>query len=150
MRAGVTTSDKPPNIMKITTWGVLGSADGGPPTIQAMTTAPRRRTEPTRNRPAKVSLTAAGFGVAALLNFATGIGWLNPPAFVAMAVLCGLIAIIAGHMGRRRGRRLDGDGRGMALLGLILGWLLLLICILATAVFFGLLAALAVLIDTVA
>ncbi|TDD79639.1 DUF4190 domain-containing protein [Actinomadura darangshiensis] len=112
-----------------------------------MTSTRRRRTEPTRNRPAKASLTAAGFGVAALLNFATGIAWINPPIFVAMAMLCGLIAIVTGHLGRRRARHLDGDGRGMALLGLILGWLLFLTCTLATAAVFGLIAALAVLID---
>ncbi|GAA1887985.1 DUF4190 domain-containing protein [Actinomadura bangladeshensis] len=101
-----------------------------------------------RNRPAKVSVYSAGFGIAALANFATGIAWINPAIFVGMAVLCALVAIVAGHMGRFRGRRLDGDGRGMALLGLLLGWLLIVVCLLATIAALGLIATLAVLTDT--
>jgi hypothetical protein len=99
------------------------------------------------NRPAKASVFFAGSGVAALLNFATGIAWINPAIFVGMAVLCGLAAIVAGHIGRFRGRRLGGDGRGMALLGILVGWLLIFICVLAVVAVFGLIAGLAVLVD---
>ncbi|MFI6012642.1 hypothetical protein ACIBAG_28165 [Streptomyces sp. NPDC051243] len=38
----------------------------------------------------------------------------QPGVFVALAVLCELVAIPAGHVGRFRGRRLDGEGRGLA------------------------------------
>jgi len=100
-----------------------------------------------RNRPAKVSVFLAGFGVASLANFYTGIAWLNPGIFVGMAVLCALAAIPAGHVGRFRGRRLDGEGRGTALLGIVVGWLLLLVCSLAVLAYIGLIAGLAFLAD---
>lgn len=106
-----------------------------------------RRSTPSRNRPAKVSVYFAGFGIAALANFATGIAWISPPVFVGMAVLCALVAIVTGHIGRFRGRRLNGDGRGMALLGLVLGWLLIIVCLLATIAALGLITGLAVLAD---
>ncbi|MEV3922580.1 DUF4190 domain-containing protein [Actinomadura coerulea] len=112
-----------------------------------MTVAGERRTGPTGNRPAKVSVFFAGFGIAALANFATGIAWINPAVFVGLATLCALAAIIAGHVGRFRGRRLDGDGRGMALLGIVLGWLLIIICVLAVVAVLGLITGMAVLFD---
>lgn len=112
-----------------------------------MSVTGERRTGPTGNRPAKVSVFFAGFGIAALANFATGIAWINPAVFVGLAMLCALAAIIAGHVGRFRGRRLDGDGRGMALLGIVLGWLLLLVCVLAVVAVLGLIAGLSVLHD---
>ncbi|GAA2280064.1 hypothetical protein GCM10010402_40980 [Actinomadura luteofluorescens] len=112
-----------------------------------MSTAGQQGTRPSANRPAKVSLFFAGSGIATLANFATGIAWINPAVFVGLAVLCALAAIIAGHVGRFRGRRLDGDGRGMALLGIVLGWLLILICLLAVTAVLGLIAGLAVLVD---
>ncbi|GAA4377233.1 hypothetical protein GCM10023088_36860 [Actinomadura verrucosospora] len=112
-----------------------------------MSCAAERRTGPSGNRPAKVSLFFAGFGVAALASFATGIAWINPAVFVGLAMLSALAAIIAGHVGRFRGRRLDGDGRGMALLGIVLGWLLILVCVLAVVVVLGLITGLAVLSD---
>ncbi|GGQ24331.1 small-conductance mechanosensitive channel [Actinomadura coerulea] len=112
-----------------------------------MSVAGERWTGPAGNRSAKVSMFFAGFGIAALANFATGIAWINPPVFVALAMLCALAAIIAGHVGRFRGRRLDGDGRGMALLGIVLGWLLLLVCVLAVVAVLGLITGLAVLHD---
>ncbi|QSY49290.1 MULTISPECIES: DUF4190 domain-containing protein [Streptomyces] len=106
-----------------------------------------QRTEPSRNRPAKVSLWFALFGVCAYGSFATGIAWLNPGIFVTMAVLCALVAIVAGHIGRFQGRRLDGDGRGMALLGILVGWLILLVTAVVIVAVGGLIAGLAVLID---
>lgn len=100
-----------------------------------------------RNRPAKVSVSFADFGVASLANFSTGIAWLHPGIFVGMAVLSALIAVPAGHVGRFRGRRLDGEGRGTALLGIVVGWLLLFVCALAVLAYIGLIAGLAFLAD---
>lgn len=100
-----------------------------------------------RNRAAKVCVFFAGAGVAALANFTTGIALINPGIFVGMAALCALIAIPAGHVARIRGRKLDGEGRGIALAGILVGWLVLVVCVLATLAFFGLVAALAVLVD---
>ncbi|MFI2073831.1 DUF4190 domain-containing protein [Streptomyces triculaminicus] len=92
-----------------------------------------------------MSLWFALFGVCAYGNFATGIAC--PGIFVTMAVLCALVAIVAGHIGRFQGRRLDGDGRGMALLGILVGWLILLVTAVVIVAVGGLIAGLAVLID---
>ncbi|MFB7199783.1 hypothetical protein [Streptomyces sp. NPDC056240] len=100
-----------------------------------------RRPEPARD------VSFAGFGVASLANFSTGIAWLHPGIFVGMAVLSALIAVPAGHVGRFRGRRLDGEGRGTALLGIVVGWLLLFVCALAVLAYIGLIAGLAFLAD---
>ncbi|MER7812679.1 DUF4190 domain-containing protein [Streptomyces sp900116325] len=102
---------------------------------------------PGRNRPAKVSLFFAACGYASLGNFFTGIAWLNPGIFVSMAVLSALTAVVSGHVGRYRGRRLGGDGRGMALAGILLGWLLLFICVLIGLAFIGFIAGLTFLTD---
>ncbi|MET9253515.1 DUF4190 domain-containing protein [Streptomyces sp. NPDC048182] len=101
----------------------------------------------TRNRPAKVSGFLALAAVAFLGNFATGIAWINPGVFIGFAVLCALAAIPVGHVGRFRGRRLGGDGRGIALAGILTGWLVLIVCALAVLAFVGLIAGLAVLGD---
>ncbi|GGU42638.1 hypothetical protein [Streptomyces violascens] len=37
----------------------------------------------------------------------------------------GIIAIPAGHLGRMRGKRLGGHDRGLALIAIVTGWLLL-------------------------
>jgi hypothetical protein len=102
-----------------------------------------------RNRAAKVSAFFALGGVAALGNFAGPIAWINPGVFIAMAVLCALIAIPAGHIGRFRGRRLDGDGRGLALAAILTGWLVLIVCAFAILAVVGLIAGLAVVVDGV-
>ncbi|KUL44072.1 DUF4190 domain-containing protein [Streptomyces regalis] len=105
------------------------------------------RTWAGRNRAAKVSALCALGGAAFLGNFATGIAWINPGIFVALAALCALIAIPIGHIGRFRGRRLDDEGRGLALAGILTGWLVLIVCLLATLAFVGLIAGLAILVD---
>lgn len=102
---------------------------------------------PGRNRAAKVSAFFALGSFGALANLGTPIGWLNPPVFVGMAVLCALIAIPAGHVGRFRARRLSGDGKGMALAGILGGWLMLLVSLLAVASAFGLIVGLSLLAD---
>ncbi|WP_149549426.1 DUF4190 domain-containing protein [Streptomyces marokkonensis] len=100
-----------------------------------------------RNRTAKISAFFALGGVTFLANFVTGIAWINPGLFVGLALLCALIAVPTGHAGRFRGRRLDGEGRGLALVSILTGWLVLLTCLLALLAFVGLVAGLAVLID---
>ncbi|MGX5210929.1 hypothetical protein ACWKT3_20005 [Streptomyces violaceus] len=94
-----------------------------------------------------VSACCALGGVAFLAQFATGIAWINPGIFVGLAALCALIAIPAGHLGRFRGRRPGGDGRGLALLSILIGWLVLVVSLLALLAFVGLVAGLAVLVD---
>lgn len=102
-----------------------------------------------RNRMAKVSGFFALGAVGFLGNFATGIAWLNPGVFAAFALLCALIAIPTGHVARFRGRRLNGEGRGLALASIVTGWLTLIVCLLAILAFVGLIAGLAVLVDSV-
>ncbi|WP_435284848.1 hypothetical protein [Streptomyces koelreuteriae] len=105
------------------------------------------RTLAGRNRAAKVSGFFALGGVAFLANFATGIAWINPGIFVGLATLCALIAIPAGHVGRFRGRRMDGEGSGLALASFLAGWLVLFLCLLALLAFVRLVAGIAVLTD---
>ncbi|MFJ2770604.1 DUF4190 domain-containing protein [Streptomyces sp. NPDC087300] len=100
-----------------------------------------------RNRTARVSGFFALGGVALLGNFATGIAWINPGVFLTLAALSALVAIPTGHVARFRGRRLAGEGRGLALAGILTGWLVLLVCAVAVLAFVGLIAGLAVLSD---
>jgi len=60
----------------------------------------------------------------------------------------GLVAIPAGHLGRRRGKRLGGRDRGLALLGIVTGWLLIFCSLLLVLVYAGLLAGLAFLVNS--
>jgi hypothetical protein len=67
-------------------------------------------------------------------------------SWVLLPLLAAIVAIITGHMGRSEIRRSNGalDGDGMAVAGLILGYLqigLLIITILGFILFFGGLAA---------
>jgi hypothetical protein len=62
-------------------------------------------------------------------------------------MLCALIAIPAGHVGRFRGRRVEWEGRGLALAGIPTGWQVLVVCLLALLAFVGLVAGLAALTD---
>ncbi|MBC2907636.1 hypothetical protein [Streptomyces cupreus] len=101
-----------------------------------------------RNRPAKVSAFFALGGVTALGNFATGIAWINPGIFIGGAMACALIAIPAGHVARFRGRRLDGEGRGLAPAAILTGWLVLIVCALAILAFVGLVAGLSLIAES--
>ncbi|MFD0385515.1 hypothetical protein ACFQ2B_34075 [Streptomyces stramineus] len=60
----------------------------------------------------------------------------------------GIVAIPAGHLGRRRGKRLGGRDRGLALLGIVSGWLLILCAVVLVLAYAGLVAGLAVLVDS--
>ncbi|MFD6533010.1 DUF4190 domain-containing protein [Streptomyces sp. NPDC060184] len=100
-----------------------------------------------RNRAATVSGVFALGAVGAMGNFATGLALINPPVFIALAILCALIAIPAGHVGRFRGKRLGGAGRGVALASILTGWLVLLLCLLGVLALVGLVAGFAALTD---
>ncbi|MFF5720632.1 DUF4190 domain-containing protein [Streptomyces buecherae] len=100
-----------------------------------------------RNRPARASAYCALGAVASLGNLAGPVGWLNPGIFVGMAFLCALVAVIAGHLGRFRGRRLDGEGRGLALAGLVTGWVVLLVCLVLLLAVVGVIAGLTLVLD---
>ncbi|WP_328719705.1 DUF4190 domain-containing protein [Streptomyces sp. NBC_00247] len=101
-----------------------------------------------RNRAATVSGFFALGAVGAIGNFATGIALMNPAVFIALAVLCALIAIPAGHVARFRGKRLGGAGRGVALVSILTGWLVLLICLIGVLALVGLVAGFAALTGT--
>ncbi|MEU8990824.1 hypothetical protein AB0C98_31185 [Streptomyces sp. NPDC048558] len=60
-----------------------------------------------------------------------------------------MITIHAGHVGRFRGRRLDGEGRGLALAGILTGWLVLFVCVLANLAALGLAVGIALFVDSV-
>ncbi|GAA4105312.1 hypothetical protein [Actinomadura miaoliensis] len=105
-----------------------------------------RQEAPSRNTAAKWSLYAGGGGVCCLI-----LPFLVPPfavAYMCMAFLLGLAAIVTGHLGRSRGRRLGGDGRGRALVGILLGWLVVIVCVVVVAVLAGITAVLAVIVDS--
>ncbi|WP_405061206.1 DUF4190 domain-containing protein [Kribbella sp. NBC_01505] len=102
---------------------------------------PLAATEGRRNRPSEVSGFAAFFGVVTVVNY------LYLPAAGLLSACCALVAIVAGHLGRRRAQRLDGRGRWMALAGLVTGWLMLVVNLLAVLAYFGLVVGLTLLID---
>ncbi|MCX5198492.1 hypothetical protein OOK31_32190 [Streptomyces sp. NBC_00249] len=86
-----------------------------------------------RNRAARIGLFLALGSLGFLGNFAGPIAWLNPVLFALLALLCALLAIPFGHAGRFRARRLGGEGRGAALAAVLIGWLCLLVLLLAGA-----------------
>ncbi|MGW1462888.1 DUF4190 domain-containing protein [Streptomyces sp. NPDC002308] len=131
---------------------------GGPASDQAQVPDQEQASDPAqasessspaapRNRAATVSGFFALGAVGAVGNFATGIALINPPVFIALAVLCALIAIPAGHLGRSRGKRLGGAGRGVALASILTGWLVLFLCLLGALALVGLVAGFAALTD---
>ncbi|AXG78231.1 hypothetical protein DVK44_11535 [Streptomyces paludis] len=97
-----------------------------------------------RNTPARVSIAAAIGGVTLITATAiTPMFWLMYGGFYTFLLfLCGIVAIPAGHLGRRRGKRLGGQDRGMALIAILIGWLLLLVSLLLVLAYYGLLAGL--------
>ncbi|GLZ16465.1 hypothetical protein Acsp04_67000 [Actinomadura sp. NBRC 104425] len=101
---------------------------------------------PSRNTAAKWSLYAGGGAMCCLV-----LPFLVPPfvvAYMCMAFLLGVAAIVTGHFGRSRGRRLGGDGRGRALVGILLGWFAVFVCVVVVAVVVGITSVLAVIIDS--
>lgn len=103
-----------------------------------------------RNTPAQVSIWAAILGVGLIAGiFITPMLWFMYSGFYTFAVLiCGLVAVPSGHLGRRRGKHLGGRDRGASLLGIVTGWLLILFSLLLVLAYAGLLAGLAILTDS--
>ncbi|MFD8785533.1 hypothetical protein [Kitasatospora sp. NPDC059599] len=127
------------------------------PTAAPATEAPSTATSATgapstgaRNTPARVSFWSAAMGVSLVVAvFVTPIFWLMYGGFYTFGVfVCGLVAIPAGHLGRRRGKRLGGRDRGLALLAILTGWLLLLCGLLLVLAYAGVVAGLAVLVGS--
>ena len=100
-----------------------------------------------KNRAATISEIAAICAVSGLISLATVVGWVAPGFFVGFAVLSSIVAIVAGHVGRARGRRLGGAGRGIALAGIIVGWVCLVGALLGTLALVGILAGIGALTD---
>ncbi|MFF7361189.1 hypothetical protein [Streptomyces sp. NPDC008125] len=122
---------------------------GKPASVSGQAQAPEDSSPPApRNRAATVSGFFALGAVGAIGNFATGIALMNPAVFIALAVLCALIAIPVGHVARFRGKRLGGVGRGVALASILTGWLVLFLCLLGVLVLVGLVAGFAALTGT--
>jgi hypothetical protein len=60
----------------------------------------------------------------------------------------GVVAVPVGHLGRLRGKRLGGRDRGLALPGIVTGWLLILCGLLLVLVYVGAVVGLGFLIDS--
>jgi hypothetical protein len=102
------------------------------------------------NAPARVSFWSAAMGVGLIVGiFATPMLWLMFGGYYTFAMfLLGTVAVPAGHLGRRRGKRLGGRDRGLALLGIVIGWLVLLCSLLLVLVYVGAVVGLGFLIDS--
>ncbi|MGV9655931.1 DUF4190 domain-containing protein [Streptomyces koyangensis] len=99
------------------------------------------------NRAARVSLYAVIFGA-----FVAGGGYVPAALFfpltltwMAVILLSGVTAIVAGHLARFRAKR---HGRRLALAGIVGGWICVLVAVLALAAVVGVVGGLAVLIDS--
>ncbi|WRZ88090.1 DUF4190 domain-containing protein [Streptomyces sp. NBC_01007] len=103
-----------------------------------------------RNTPARISIWAAFLGVSLIAGiFLTPMFWLLYGGVYTFLVFAfGVVSIPAGHLGRRRGKRLGGRDRGVALLGIVTGWILIFFSLLLVLAYAGLLAGLAFLADS--
>ncbi|MGE7390795.1 hypothetical protein ACQKM2_35480 [Streptomyces sp. NPDC004126] len=104
-----------------------------------------------RNTPARISFWSAACGMGLIAGiFLTPLLWIGFGRFYTffMAVF-GLVAIPAGHLGRRRAKRLGGRDKGAALFGILAGWLLLLVSLLIVLAYAGLFVGVAFLVDAV-
>ncbi|MFD7493709.1 DUF4190 domain-containing protein [Streptomyces sp. NPDC059832] len=103
-----------------------------------------------RNTPARISMWAAVLGVCLIVAvFATPMFWLMYGGYYTFFMfVSAVVAIPAGHLGRRRGKRPGGRDRGLALLGIVTGWLLILCSLLLVLAYAGVLAGLAFLADS--
>ncbi|MFD7836164.1 hypothetical protein [Streptomyces sp. NPDC059761] len=117
-------------------------------TSSSQQTAPS--TMEARNKSARVSIWSAAMGVVLIVAiFATPMFWLMYGSYYTFAMFVfGLVAIPAGHLGRRRGKRLGGRDRGLALLGIVTGWLLVFCSLLLLLVYAGALVGIGFLTDS--
>jgi hypothetical protein len=100
--------------------------------------------------PSATATTQAKTSGAAMVSLVFGIlTWFSVPLMwmVVPTPLCAIIAIVAGHMARAEIRRSQGrvEGNGLAIAGLVLGWsvvVLTMLAILVAIVFLGGIAAL--------
>ncbi|GHI09474.1 DUF4190 domain-containing protein [Streptomyces cellostaticus] len=69
-------------------------------------------------------------------------------AILSLRIVCALVAVVSGHMGRRRAEKRGVEGRWLSLASVIVGWLCILYAVLVHLVVMGLIAALAVLVDS--
>ncbi|MGW5421396.1 hypothetical protein [Streptomyces sp. NPDC003943] len=105
---------------------------------------------PGTNTPARISAWAAALGVGLVAGiFLTPVLWLLYGGLYTFCVfLLGAVAVPAGHLGRRRAKRLDSRDRGVALAALLTGWLLVLAALLLALAYAGLVASAAILVDS--
>ncbi|MFB7338283.1 DUF4190 domain-containing protein [Streptomyces adustus] len=110
---------------------------------------PAQSAERTRNKPAVVSAYAAFAAVVYASGSVMG-GWLTVTYSVpilGLLIVCALVAIVSGHLGRRRAKRQKLEGRWLSLAAIVVGWLCILYAVLVNLLVLGLIAGLAVLID---
>ncbi|MFG3283284.1 hypothetical protein [Streptomyces sp. NPDC048111] len=115
-----------------------------------MTSSAEQSAVPTalpRNVAARVGAWAAAVGVGSIVAiFVTPMLWLlYGGVYTFFMAVSGLVAIVAGHVGRIRGKRMGGRDRGLALLAIVTGWLLLFCVLVIVVTYFGLAVGLAAL-----
>lgn len=120
-----------------------------------MTGTTEQRTDMTtqpRNTPARIGFWSAACGLGVIASiFLTPMLWLAYGSlYTFFMFMFGGVAIPAGHLGRRRGRALDGHDRGIALFAIVTGWLLIFISLLIVLVYFGAVVGLSLLTDSAA
>ncbi|MET9452574.1 DUF4190 domain-containing protein [Streptomyces cinerochromogenes] len=101
----------------------------------------------TRNKPALVSAWAAFAGVVYASGSVMG-GWLTvtySAAILSLLIVCALVAIVSGHIGRRRAKKHGVEGRWLSLAAIVVGWLCVLYAVVVNLLVMGLIAGLAVL-----
>ncbi|MFF5532843.1 DUF4190 domain-containing protein [Streptomyces cinerochromogenes] len=101
----------------------------------------------TRNKPARVSACAAFAGVVYASGSVMG-GWLTvtySAAILSLLIVCALVAIVSGHIGRRRAKKHGVEGRWLSLAAIVVGWLCILYAVVVNLLVMGLIAGLAVL-----
>ncbi|MER5600288.1 DUF4190 domain-containing protein [Streptomyces sp. NPDC002265] len=109
--------------------------------------APPRTVDRTRNKPAVVSVYAAVAGVVYASGSVMG-GWLTvtySAAILGLLIVCAFVAIVSGHLGRRRAKKHGAEGRWLSLAAIVVGWLCILYAVLVDLLLLGMVAGLAVL-----
>ncbi|MFF9771927.1 DUF4190 domain-containing protein [Streptomyces sp. NPDC014636] len=111
-----------------------------------MSTTPQT-SDRTRNKPALVSACAAFASVVYASGSIMG-GWLTvtySAAILGLLIICALVAVVAGHIGRHRAKKRGVEGRWLSLAAIVVGWLCILYAVLVNLLVMGLIVGLAVL-----